>query len=437
MGFFDIFKTKSSDSFTGKHRYGLTALETMFGGSSTVTEEEAMSIPTVYDCVSIIGGSVAQLPIYLYKEDDEGHISKVKNDPRVYLLNNQPNDTISAYDYKKKLCKDYFFYGASYSYVERDLSDITGIYPFDMNDVQVRLYKQNGYKDLAKINLEGKSHTDQDFFIEDLIMVLNDSSNGITGKGILKHHEEILKLALDEINYSRSIVGNGAIPIGVIETDDRLTDEAFESLRSSWDNMYSGSKKAGKTAILEEGAKYRPISIKPNELEMTNSKKATVTEICKLFAMPESMLNAAANKYASNSQNNVHFMQYCISPLINSIESSLDKALLLESEKREGYFFRFDTSELLRTTESEKIEAVVNAVKGKVMKVGEARSKLDLPPLKADCDYFMFTLGDVLYDDTCDEMKIANLGATMSSSGLLKNKVGDQENEQKDGVTVK
>lgn len=59
----------------------------------------------------------------------------------------------------------------------------------------------------------------------------------------------------------------------------------------------------------------------------------------------------------------------------------MDRALLLESEKDNGYFFRFDTSELIRSTEKEKIETLVAGVSGGIYTVDEARAKVDLPPM--------------------------------------------------------
>ena len=59
----------------------------------------------------------------------------------------------------------------------------------------------------------------------------------------------------------------------------------------------------------------------------------------------------------------------------------MDKALLLEAEKEKGLFFRFDTSELVRATEKERVDAVVAGVNGGIFTLNEGRSKFDLPPL--------------------------------------------------------
>ena len=60
----------------------------------------------------------------------------------------------------------------------------------------------------------------------------------------------------------------------------------------------------------------------------------TTSEIARLFNVPESMINSNLNKYNSNAAENLHFLQYTLSPIISAFESALDKSLLLESEKK-------------------------------------------------------------------------------------------------------
>ena len=43
-------------------------------------------------------------------------------------------------------------------------------------------------------------------------------------------------------------------------------------------------------------------------------------EICRLLNVPESLVSAEANKYGSIEQNNIHFLQYSLSPVFSAIE---------------------------------------------------------------------------------------------------------------------
>lgn len=413
MGLFDgWFKQKEERSVvTYSSNNASSTIFSTFSTNTNVTEEQAMLVPSVVASVELITGSIAQLPIYLYKENDKGEVEKVVNDRRVFLLNNEPNSIMNGYNFKKRLAKDYLFYGVSYTKIEAARNTVIELHPFDMRNVQVTRYLKDGYKWDADIKLttygqDGKGR-EKVFKPYELVMILKDSEDGVTSRGVLESGTEILQLALNEIEYTSNILNNGALPIGVIETAARLSEAAVKKLRRGWESLYSGAKNSGKTVILEEGLQYKPISLKPNDLQLIDGKKITIADIARLFNIPESMLNADANKYASNEQNNLHFLQYTLSPIITAIEAGLDKSLLLEDEKDAGYYFRFDTSEMLRTTEKERVEAAVQGLKGGVFTVNETRAKFDYNKLEED--FFMWSLGNVLFNPKTKEMFVPNM----------------------------
>lgn len=421
MGLFDWLTGKKEERAMVNYSTSYTpgAIFSTFSTSTSITEEQAMKIPSVVACVELIAGSIAQLPIYLYKENEKGEVERVPDDRRIFLLNSEPNPILNGYNFKKRIVKDYLFYGVSYTKKETFRNNVVELYPLDMKNVHVTKYLKDGYKYDADIKLTtygvDGSTRQKVFKPYELIMVLKDSEDGITSRGVLDSGAEILNLALNENEYASNILKNGALPIGVIQTVNRLSETAIKRLRAGWESLYSGSRNAGRTVILEEGLEYKPISLKPNDLQLIDSKKITISEIARLFNVPESMLNADANKYASNEQNNLHFLQYTLLPIITAIESALDKSLLLESEKEQGYYFRFDTSEILRTTEKERIEAASEALKHGFLSLNEIRTKFDMPKLKDD--YFMWSLGNVLFNPKTNEMFVPN----MQGSGDLDN----------------
>ena len=142
------------------------------------------------------------------------------------------------------------------------------------------------------------------------------------------------------------------------------------------------------------------------------------------------MINSNANKYGSNEQNNLNFLQYCVSPIISAIEDAVNKMLLLESEKADGFEFKLDPSKLLQSTRKERAEAIGAEFDAGLISFWEARSELDRPKTVTD-DYLKLSLGAVLYKYENDEMVIPN---TMQSKAALQ-AAKDQEEEEggKDG----
>lgn len=437
MGIFDgIFKKEQPEEERGSQAWGMGAvsLTSYFGDGNLVTEEEAMKVPAVAAAVELISSSIAQLPVYLYRINQQNEIERVPNDRRPFLINDEPNELMNGHNLKKSSVRDYLFHGATYTKTEKFRNDFLALYRIPIKNASVTKYRQNGYKETATINLQhdtgGEMH---EFEPEELIRVLRNSEDGVTGEGILNTNSDIIRLALDEMNYSKGILKNGALPLGILNVQSKLTGKAINSLRESFQNIYGGAANSGKTIVLEDGVEYQSVSLNPNDLELTSSKKNTMSDICRIFNVPESMLNSDANKYASNEQNNIYFLQHCLSPIITAIESAYNKSMLLESEKREGYYFRFDVSEMLRTTEKEKVDAAVAGVRGGLYSINEGRRILDRHNIRDD--YFTWNLGSVYYNPENGRMFVPNTNATFDpedmegSNPLEDNSDGDSEED--------
>ena len=379
---------------------------------ASVTEDSIMNIPTVSNCVYLIADAISQLPINICFYNEDGSVGKVVDDERVYLLNNEPNESIDHSILKKMMVKDYLINGNAYVIVERKGNTVSGLYPVPAKEVGIQTF-EDGYKTTAKITVKGSVEVEP----ENVVIALKDSKNGFEGEGVLEVGKEVLKLALQEIIYSQSVLDNGAIPTGVVSIPGNLTPQAYTNIKRSWQSNFGGTHNAGKTAVLEGGATYKAISLNPNDLELATSKKNTVSELCKLFSVPESMVNANANKYASTESNGLQFLQYCIGPVLSAIESAFNKILLLEDEKMKGYFFQFDTSELTRTVESEKVETLVKAVKGRLISINEARGRLGYPSMPKD--WWIYGLGDVLYNVETNKLIVANSGLGINPEEAL------------------
>jgi HK97 family phage portal protein len=419
MGFWERLKKEEEPKMENRDVFSSSSatFASLFGSNGTITEEQVMKIPTAEACLNLISSTIAQMPIYLYKEHADGSVEKMVDDKRVTLLNHEPNELMNGYNFKKQIVKDYVLHGGAFVSVEKLGNTTNELYPLPARNLSITKYIKDGYKISADIKLTsidgvsvGSPAREVKFKPYELMIALSDSKDGITSIGLLQKGEKIFQQASDEMEYTYNIFQRGALPLGLLKSAARLTQPAIDRLRESWAALYGGAKNSAKTVILEEGMDYQPLSMKPSDLQLNESKSGTNTEICKLFGVPESMITTAANKYGSIEQNQLHFLKHCLAPIIGSIEAGADRALLLESEKAEGYFFRFDTSELLRATDKERTEAVALGLEKGLFTINEARAKLDLPSI--DEDVFMWGLQSVLFNPETGEMKVPNMGLT-------------------------
>lgn len=402
---------------------------TSFGGSSKISEEEALSISSVAAASDLITSTIARLPIKLYKKGNKGeHISI--EDSRYFLLNKEPNSLLTAVTFKKRIILDYLFHGNSYVYPEWNRNDLISLHHIPAKSITIEKYANSKLPFVINgvINVMGADGKVVQMSPDELMIILKNSEDGLESKGILDLNADLLKLALNQQEYSSSILENGSLPLAILSSPTRLSDKAMMNIKRSWDSAYKGGKNAGKTVVLEEGMKYEPVSLNPNELDLSTSKDSTLADIARIFGIPESMINADANKYNSNEQNNLHLLQYTLDPIITAFESALNKSLLLESEKQDGYVFQVDRDSILATTEAEKFATTIQGMKGGLLSVSEARERHNLKVIEDD--YMMWSLGNIFYDKSDGKMTIPNMGVIIDPNDpeSMANALGKDDN---------
>lgn len=180
--------------------------------------------------------------------------------------------------------------------------------------------------------------------------------------------------------------------------------------------------------ILEDDMDYEKISFSPAELGLTASRSKTSTDLCNLFGVPEQMIDASSNTYGSVESMSIRFLQYCISPIINTMETMFNRSLLLEKEKKEGYFFKINTDDVLKSTQEERFSALQTGINAGILSLNEARIKENMPPIPDD--FIKLSLGSVMYYPDKGTLFVPNMSTTFDATT---NKIIDSPQMVKNG----
>lgn len=104
IGLFDLFRVETRQQEQVVDEANLdTALRTAMG-SRAITVSSALNIPAVSSSVSFIAGTVASLPIRLYRTEN-GRSEEVVDDYRLRLLNEETGDLLDAFQWKCTLVR--------------------------------------------------------------------------------------------------------------------------------------------------------------------------------------------------------------------------------------------------------------------------------------------------------------------------------------------
>ena len=381
--------------------------------SDRYTAEQVLTIPVANACLAIIVNSIKDLPIELYERIDEKTVKNLTDDYRIRLLNDQPNTVSTGVDFKARMIRDIVLHGNAYVEIEKDGNKIESLWNLDPRLVAISTLtdpvKPYIIKDIV-IRITGSSVP---LKIDEVMIAVADSDDlGLSGNGVIAYGDKIIELALNELELSSNIMNNGSSPASILKIEKNLSPDAQQRLRDSWEKLYKGASNSGKLVILEEGMSYEKMTYSPSELGISDLMNSTSSSICQLFNVPEQMVSASANTYGSVESMSIRFLQYCISPIISIIESSLNRSLLLEKEKGK-LFFKINTDTVLQSTQQERYEALNTGISSGILSINEARIKENLPPI--DDNFHRLSLGAVMYQPEDRTYFIPNMGTVYSA----------------------
>lgn len=179
----------------------------------------------------------------------------------------------------------------------------------------------------------------------DILHIPGLGFDGLVGYSPIAMAKNAIGMAIATEEYGASFFANGATPSGILEYPGTVKDP--QAMRDSWSKGFSGSN-SHKVAILEEGMKYTPISISPNEAQFLETRKFQINEIARIFRVPPHMVGDLEKSSFSNiEQQSLEFVKYTLDPWVARWEQSIVRRLFTEEEKKK-YYVKFNVDGLLR-----------------------------------------------------------------------------------------
>ena len=170
--------------------------------------------------------------------------------------------------------------------------------------------------------------------------------DGLVGYSPIAMAKNAIGMAIACEEFGAKFFANGAAPSGVLEHPGTIKDPA--RVRDAWQSQFGGSSNSGKVAVLEEGMKYTPISISPEQAQFLETRKFQINEIARIFRVPPHMVGDLEKSSFSNiEQQSLEFVKYTLDPWIIRWEQSMARVLLSLDEKKE-FFIKFNLEGLLR-----------------------------------------------------------------------------------------
>ena len=333
----------------------------------TVNQESALKQSAYWRAVNLLSSQLAAFPVGLFKRLPNGDTEQVTNHPAIKLLRLRPNLKMTPFMWRESMQANTLVHGNGYSYIERNergvpvalkLLDPTQMEPRDGGDSVVYEYNNRVIDSYLMLHVPGLSF------------------DGVKGKAILTAAAESMGVGLAMQKYSANFFKNGAKQTGVLSHPMALSDKARMGLRSSFDKNMKGDE--GGTMVLDEGMKYTPTGIPPDQAQLLQTKQFSVQEMARWFGVPPYLLFEESRSTFTNIENQgLEFVRYTLTQWVVRWESEL-KAKLLTLDEQENHFFKMNMDSIIRGNLKDRMEAYRAGLDLGIYSVNEVRQLEEL-----------------------------------------------------------
>jgi len=343
-----------------------------------VNEESALSITAFWRAVQIIAGVVASLPFEVYRVEDDSAERQTRH-PIARIIGRSPSEVHTKFDFVQTMILHLYTFGNFYARIDRQPNTGAPVRLVILDPTRMKVETNSRgnvvYVYTTKEGATNRALSDRMLHVSGLAW---DALNGIN---IVETFKRVLGTGLDNQNYIASFFANGASLSGVVTVPQKLDGPAYERLRTSWNNSYSGANKAGSTAILEQGATYQKVGLSPAEAGSAEAKKIVISDIARITGVPQFLLEDLDRATFNNIEElGQLFVTYTILPLCRNIESEFSRKLLSEREQ-DTHEIRLDLTSLLRADTEARSKLIDSMMKWGIINRDEARKIEGMNPI--------------------------------------------------------
>lgn len=334
----------------------------------SITEESVLETSAGYDCVEFIGGILASVAQSgkTYKKTDEGR-ELVEDHSLTKLVRNPNEELYTSVAFWQVVATHLCCYGNHYSLINR------GKFPTltALNPKNVKCKVDSGRPFYV---IGGKPYQPSDVF-----HVAGLTTDGFVGVSPVLKNRRTFELAIAAEMYGAKYFGNGNHADGYLTMAGTFgSDEALKTFQEQLSKS-NGLESAGKTPLYMHGIEWKPKGYANHDSQFLESRQYQDKKICQLYRVRPYMIGLE-NSGKSPEQESIDFEKYTLRPWLDRIEAELVRKGLTESEKSQGYFFRFNVESLLRADTKTRYEANKIANGGLPwVTVNEIRTQENLP----------------------------------------------------------
>ena len=356
----------------------------MFGGGTSkagadVSEDTAVKVTAVFACIRLLSQTIASLPLHTYRRLEDGK-EKAYDHPLYNVLHDLWNPECTSYQGRLIMMVNILLTGHGFAEIVRDRGGrIIELWPIPTGRVMIKRNKQTG-------------EIVYDVFPEDgsLVRLYPDQMYHIQWIGLenfktfypVRLAREAIGLSIAAEEFGSRFFESGANASGIAEYPGKLSEEAYERFKKSFNEKYTGLDKNQRVMFLEEGLKFTKLTINPNEAQAIETRRFQVEEIARFYNVPLHLIQEHEKNTSWGTgieEMNLGFVMFSLRPYLVCWEQEAQRSLFSNTERRR-FFIEFNVDGLLRGDAKSRAEALDIQMRNGVINADEWRALENMNP---------------------------------------------------------
>lgn len=371
-----------------------------------VTDEDAKNTDSVIACLNIRAGTIAKMPIRVYKRTSDGK-EKVDNEIS-YLLNTRPNKNMTPTMFKKLISYNIDLFGDCFVWIETKKGMPVALWVLDNMVCNLENINGNLWLTYEFNNKKYKIKYEQCLHFTD-ISFSNMTDGTLKGKSKL----DVARTTIGNIRSSYQLLekyyADGTLSKGLLSTPEPLDKEVKIAIKTGWKEMNSGIDNAD-IAVLDGGLTYQPITNSFADMCIVELAKLNKENIATVFQVPIHMLNSMDRATFNNIQQvSLDFIANTIQPLVTGWEEEIDYKMFTTEQHSQGYYAKFDQRVALRADDKSRAEYYEKMLQMGAYCINDVLELEDKNSIGEAGDVHRVRL-DTINVDIADEYQLSKLG---------------------------
>lgn len=409
----------SALSFAGAHpRDPAIAKMLGFGKANSagvhLSQEKVMGLPAIKRGSQIIHDKMFGMPWYVFDELAEGREFD-RQHPAWRCVNYKANKDLSAPALRGQLTSWALLWGNGCAWIDRSgpyyeliplLPDRTKLHRLTRQEAE---YSGD---EIGTLYYETVIGEDRKLIRhDDVLHIRGLGPNAYWGYDIVELLAETFGGAIGKEEFGNRFFSNGATPVGFITMEGSLDEDAEETYMQSLKSAMSGLGNAHKVILLEEGAKFQPVTIDPQKSQMLEGRQFDVRLLAMALGIKvHKLIDGANSAFASLEQANHEHKDDDILPWVNKFRVEYDKLLSEDEAASRTKSIDVDDETLDWVPFSERSSGCVELYNNGVITKDEARRKVNFGPSKSPRAKQYRVPANIVYED--DQTAVATVETT-------------------------